>query len=91
MTPPDRSKPQRASRLRLTAWVALCSLIPLGCVALAGLDGDYEVGDTGASGSGTGGSTSGTGGSTSGTVGVTDGAKHRGLTGSRQSVVGKAC
>ena len=75
MTSPDQPN-HRLPLLRLMAWAALCCLVPLGCVALAGMDNDYVVGDTGIGGSstsGTGGSASGTGGSTSGSGGSSSG------------------
>ncbi|MBW2456903.1 MAG: hypothetical protein JRI68_20480 [Deltaproteobacteria bacterium] len=65
MTSANRNQRRRSTVLGPIRWMAICAAIPLGCVGLAGLDGDYEVGDTSASGSGTGGSTSGTGGNTS--------------------------
>ncbi|MBW2458434.1 MAG: hypothetical protein JRI68_28300, partial [Deltaproteobacteria bacterium] len=83
-------------------WLPLVLLAGgLGCTSLAGLDGDYQVGDTstgsstssgsggdGGTTSGTGGSTSGTGGSTSGTGGSTGGSGGVGGTTSGTGGVG---
>ncbi len=69
-------------------WLPLIVLAGgLGCTGLAGLDGDYVVGDTAtgsSSTSGTGGSTSGTG----GTGGSTSGTGGSGLTGGTTSGTG---
>ncbi|MBW2456661.1 MAG: hypothetical protein JRI68_19250, partial [Deltaproteobacteria bacterium] len=67
---PETTNPRhRTATPRRPLWWIGASLLALGgCTAMAGLDGDYVVGDTG-SGSGTGGASSGTGGSSTSTSG----------------------